>query len=127
MVVSRWAHTGNQIVATTPHMAGERWKGKVIPACDPATGTPKGREGSAELGTEGKPFPPPLQSHGGTQEHQHQALVQEVSKQEAAWEPHGERSRENSHLSQAPTNRKEKQLLLDTTRYVYYKGNRFVP
>lgn len=23
MVVSRWAQTGNQMVATTPHMAGE--------------------------------------------------------------------------------------------------------
>jgi len=33
------------------------------------------------------PIPPPSQSHGGTQEHQHCGSVQEISEQEAAWEP----------------------------------------
>lgn len=120
MVVSRWAQTGNQIVATTPHMAGERWKGKVIPACDPTTGTPRGREGSAGQGTEGKPFPPPLQSHDGTQEHQHQALVQEVSEQEAVWEPRGERDQGRTAISlrRQQTKRKNNCCLTDPDLFI---------
>lgn len=98
MVVSRWAHTGNQIVATTPHMAGEGWKGKVSPVCHPTLGTqstPEGREGSAGQVTERKPIPS-LKSRRGAQERQYQGLVQDISRQEAAWEPHRERDEDRA-------------------------------
>lgn len=101
MVVSRWAHTGNQIVATTPHMAGEGWKGKVSPVCHPTLGTqstPEGREGSAGQGTQRKPILS-LKSHHGAQECQYQGLVQEISKQEAAWEPHRARDEDRTGIA----------------------------
>lgn len=103
MVVSRWAHTGNQIVATTPHMAGERGKGKVNPARNPTAGTrsaPEGREGSAGPGTESEPIPLPRSPAVGP------GSVRVGARSERS--PSRRQRLRDGHLSQASTNEKKK-------------------